>query len=41
MNTCKLYRKRPADKKNTHYLIDGIIRSALNEDGVNTIEVAF
>lgn len=40
MNTCKLCREKPADKKNTHYLTDGIIRSCLNEDGSNTREKA-
>lgn len=40
MNKCKLCRERPANKKNTHYLTDGIIRSCLNEDGSNTREKA-
>ncbi|MCW3117864.1 MAG: hypothetical protein JWM28_1946 [Chitinophagaceae bacterium] len=40
MAPCKLCRERAADKKNTHYLTDGIIRSCLNEDGSNTREKA-
>ncbi|KQC00393.1 hypothetical protein [Pedobacter sp. Hv1] len=35
MEICKCCGKNPADKKNTHYLTDGIIRSALNEGGLN------
>ena len=31
--TCKLCKEREANKKNTHYLSDGIIRSCLNLDG--------
>ncbi len=40
MNTCAQCRERPANKKNTHYLTDGIIRSCLNEDGSNAREKA-
>jgi hypothetical protein len=40
MGTCELCRERPANKKNTHYLTDGIIRSCLNEDGSNAREKA-
>lgn len=32
---CALCQENEADKTNTHYLIDGIIRRCLNEDGVN------
>jgi hypothetical protein len=32
---CALCREREADKKNTHYLTDAIIRGNLNEDGGN------
>lgn len=35
MAICKLCQTREADKKNTHCLTDGIIRSALNIDGSN------
>ncbi|MEJ2881036.1 hypothetical protein [Pedobacter sp. GR22-6] len=38
MQTCKLCQKNAADKTNTHYLTDGIIRSCLNEDGSNKRE---
>jgi hypothetical protein len=40
MDTCALCREQPANKKNTHYLTDGIIRSCLNEDGSNSREKA-
>ncbi|WP_026768479.1 hypothetical protein [Asinibacterium sp. OR53] len=39
--TCKFCQKREADKKNTHYLTDGIIRSCLNEDGANVREKGY
>lgn len=32
---CKFCKKKEADKKNTHYLTDAIIRRCLNLDGVN------
>lgn len=32
---CALCKLREANKKNTHYLTDGIIRSCLNQDGSN------
>ena len=35
---CALFTKNEANKKNTHYLTDGIIRSCLNEGGSNTRE---
>jgi len=38
---CKLCETNEADKKNTHYLTDGIIRSCLNEDGVNQREKGY
>lgn len=38
MNICACCREKLADKKNTHYLTDGIIRSCLNEQGSNTRE---
>jgi hypothetical protein len=38
MATCKLCREREADRKNTHYLTDSIIRSCLNRDGSNDRE---
>lgn len=31
--TCALCKEREADKKNTHFLTDGVIRSCLNLDG--------
>lgn len=31
--TCALCRQAEADKKNTHYLTDGIIKNCLNQDG--------
>lgn len=38
---CKLCNEREADKKNTHYLTDKLIRNCLNEDGVNIREKGF
>jgi len=38
---CKLCLEREADKKNTHFLTDGIIRSCLNLDGSNEREKGF
>ena len=38
---CKLCQNHDADKKNTHYLTDKIIRSCLNVDGVNDREKGF
>ena len=35
---CKLCLKNEADKKNTHILTDSIIRTALNENGINKRE---
>lgn len=35
MNTCKFCKNKIADKKNTHYLTDAIIRTCLNKDGSN------
>jgi len=35
MGNCALCGKSKADKKNTHYLTDYIIRSALNQDGID------
>lgn len=35
MELCKCCGNNQADKKNTHYLTDGIIRSCLNEGGTN------
>jgi len=32
---CKLCKEKEANKKNTHYLTDGIIRKCLNQDGSN------
>lgn len=40
MELCKLCQVRPADKANTHYLTDGVIRSCLNEEGANGREKA-
>ena len=40
MELCKLCCERPADKTNTHYLTDGVIRSCLNEAGSNEREKA-
>lgn len=39
--TCKLCTQKEADKKNTHYLTDSIIRLCLNEDGSNIREKGF
>jgi len=39
--TCALCRERTADKKNTHYLTDGIIRTCLNLDGSKNREKGF
>jgi len=38
---CALCKNREADKKNTHYLTDGIIRSCLNQDGSGDREKGF
>ena len=38
---CKLCKVREANKKNTHYLTDSIIRTCLNLDGSNTREAGF
>jgi hypothetical protein len=38
---CKLCLERQADKKNTHFLTDGIIRSCLNLDGSKEREKGF
>jgi len=38
MEICKFCQENPADKKNTHYLTDAIIRSSLNENGSNVRE---
>jgi len=38
MKKCKLCLTNYADKANTHYLTDGIIRSCLNEEGSNIRE---
>jgi len=38
MALCKLCGEKEADRKNTHYLTDAIIRSCLNHDGSNTRE---
>jgi nitrogen regulatory protein PII-like uncharacterized protein len=39
--TCALCQVREANKKNTHYLTDGIIRSCLNQDGSGEREKGF
>ncbi|CAM4360489.1 hypothetical protein EWU23_13340 [Cytophagaceae bacterium 50C-KIRBA] len=39
--TCALCKNREADKKNTHFLTDGIIRSCLNLDGSKEREKGF
>jgi hypothetical protein len=39
--TCALCQEREANKKNTHYLTDGIIRSCLNQDGSGEREKGF
>lgn len=41
MKYCKLCEENEANKKNTHYLTDSIIRSALNKDGSNEREKGF
>lgn len=38
---CKLCNVKKADKKNTHYLTDSIIRTCLNLDGVNVRDAGF
>jgi len=38
---CALCKEREANKKNTHYLTDGIIRSCLNQDGSGEREKGF
>ncbi len=38
---CALCKKNGADKKNTHFLTDAIIRTCLNEDGENIREKGF
>ncbi|WP_407495024.1 hypothetical protein [Elizabethkingia anophelis] len=38
MPTCELCQTREANKKNTHYLTDSIIRTCLNLDGTNERE---
>ncbi|AIY11985.1 hypothetical protein [Cellulophaga baltica] len=38
---CKLCKVREANKKNTHYLTDSIIRTCLNLDGSNNREAGF
>lgn len=38
---CALCRERDANKRNTHYLTDGIIRSCLNQDGSGEREKGF
>lgn len=38
MDICKFCQERPANKKNTHYLTDAIIRTCLNEQGANIRE---
>lgn len=40
MERCKLCQEKPADKTNTHYLTDGVIRNCLNEEGSNVREKA-
>lgn len=39
--TCKCCNTKDADKKNTHYLTDSIIRKCLNEDGANYREKGY
>lgn len=41
ITTCALCIERPADKSNTHYLTDAIIRSCLNLNGTNDREKGF
>lgn len=38
MNICKFCKEKEANKKNTHYLTDSIIRKCLNYDGSNKRE---
>jgi hypothetical protein len=38
---CKLCNHAEANKKNTHYLTDSLIRRCLNEDGNNIREKGF
>lgn len=38
---CALCKSKPADKKNTHYLTDSIIRTCLNLDGQNVRETGY
>lgn len=38
---CELCKERIANKKNTHYLTDSIIRTCLNQDGSNERETGF
>ena len=38
---CELCKEKEANKKNTHYLTDSIIRTCLNLDGVNERETGF
>jgi hypothetical protein len=38
---CKLFNHAEANKKNTHYLTDSLIRRCLNEDGNNIREKGF
>jgi len=38
---CKLCQEKEANKKNTHYLTDAIIRNCLNQDGSNERENGF
>lgn len=38
MDICKFCQEKLADKKNTHYLTDAIIRTCLNHNGSNTRE---
>lgn len=40
-NICALCQENSADKTNTHYLTDGIIRSCLNQDGSGEREKGF
>mgnify|MGYP006087250175 CR=1 FL=1 len=37
-STCLLCKEKSADKKNTHYLTDAIIRTCLNMDGTKERE---
>jgi len=38
---CELCKKEEANKKNTHYLTDAIIRTCLNQDGTNKRDKGF